>query len=187
MNEYQKFSDRFTQNQFEPYIKSSEIDSLTDSLAHTISEKYKGKELIVLGILKGSIVFLSDLIRKIEGVELYVDFLKLSALGRTESCDGTIVIDFDITLNVKDKAVLIVEEIIDTGRAVRFLMVRLAINQPLSMEVVTLFDKPYKRVINLVPDLIGKKVEDEFLVGHGLDLNEYGRNLKEVYFLKYPN
>ena len=86
-----------------------------------------------------------------------------------------------------DRNVIIVEEIIDTGRALLFLKQRLKLASPRSIEVITLFDKPYKRAVSVEADMIGKKIDDQFIVGYGLDLEDYGRNLQDVFYLKYPN
>lgn len=187
MDELCKFPDQITRDQFVPYMSSEDIEALTSSLAHTISQKYQNQELVIVSVLKGSLIFTADFVRKLTGVRVTFDFVKLSAVGRTGPNDGSIVIDHDVATNVRDRNVLIVEEIIDTGRALRFLVDRIKLGGPKSIEILTLFDKPYKRNVNLVPDYVGKKIEDGFLVGHGLDLQEFGRNLKDVYFLKYPN
>jgi hypoxanthine phosphoribosyltransferase len=186
-NEINKFPSNFVSDQFVPYIEASEIESITESLAHTISQKYKGQELIMIGILKGSTVFMSDLIRKIRNVKIYTDFVKVSAVGRSKESNGTIVISKDIGTNILDKNVLIVEEIIDTGRALHFLKNRLLQSEPRSIEIITLFDKPYKRAVPIKADFIGKQIDDQFIIGYGLDLEEYGRNFSDVYYLKYPN
>ena len=187
MSELSKFPDQVTRDQFVPYLNADDIDALTASLAHTICQKYLGKELAIISVLKGSLIFTADFVRKLHGVQVTFDFVKLSAIGRTPTDEGTIIIDHDVATNVKDKHVLIVEEIIDTGRALKFLVERIQLGRPKSIEILTLFDKPYKRSVSLKPDYVGKTIEDGFLVGYGLDLQEYGRNLKDVYFLKYPN
>ena len=82
---------------------------------------------------------------------------------------------------------VIVEEILDAGRALHFLTKRILLSSPRSLEIVTLFDKPYKRAAQVEAHMIGKKIEDQFVVGYGLDLEHYGRNFEDVYLLKYPN
>ena len=182
-----KFHSKFEETQFIKYINRDEIKGLVGSLGHTISKRYEGEELVLIGILKGSTVFMADLVREIKNVKLSIDFVALKAIGRTKESNGTIIIEKDISSNIKDKNVLIVEEIIDTGRALDFLKERLANSSPRSIEVITLFDKPYKRAVPINADFIGKKIDDQFIIGYGLDLEDYGRNFKDVYFLKYPN
>lgn len=186
-NELSKFPSNFVSDQFVPYIDSKEISNITDSLAHTISQKYKGEELVMIGVLKGSSIFLSDLIKKIRNVKIYVDFVKIGSVGRGKESNGTIVLKKDISTNILNKNVLIVEEIIDTGRALHFLKNRLYEAGPRSIEIITLFDKPYKRAVPIKANFIGKQIDDQFIIGHGLDLEEYGRNFKDIFYLKYPN
>lgn len=187
MAEQDKFHSSFVSSQFVSYIDRQEIKSITETLANTISQKYAGQELVVIGILKGCSIFMADLIREIKNVKIYVDFVKLKAIGRSKESHGTICITKDITTNIMDRNVLIAEEIIDTGRALYFLKKRLQLSAPRNIEIATLFDKPYKRAVPLHPEMIGKKIDDHFVVGYGLDLEEHGRNLEDLFYLKYPN
>lgn len=187
MSELNKFPSNFVSDQFVEYIDRKEIKSLTKSLAHTIEQKYEGQELVVIGMLKGSMLFMSELLKNIRGVNIYVDFVSLSAVGRTKENAGSITLSKDITTDIHGKNVLIVEQIIDTGRALQFFMEHLKINKPKSVEVVTLFDKPYKRAVPVNVDYIGKQIQDQFVVGHGLDLDQYGRNIEDIFYLQYPN
>lgn len=187
MSELNKFPSNFVSDQFVEYIDRKEIKSLTESLAHTISQKYEGQELVVIGMLKGSTLFMSELLKNIRNVKIYVDFVSLSAVGRTKENEGTITLTKDISTDIHGKNVLIVEQIIDTGRAVKFFMKHLKSNNPKRVEVVTLFDKPYKRAVPVNVDYIGKQIQDQFIVGHGLDLDQYGRNIEDIFYLQYPN
>jgi hypoxanthine phosphoribosyltransferase len=130
---------------------------------------------------------MADLVRSIKGVRVYVDFVKLHAMGRSKESAGTICLSKDLTTNLVDRNVLIVEEIIDTGRALNFLKKRIQQASPRSIGVVTLFDKPYKRAVPMTADLIGKKLDDAFVVGYGLDLEDFGRNFEDLFSLRYPN
>ncbi len=187
MSELLKFPSGFVSEQFVEYIDEKEVQTVVESLGHTISQKYKGQELVLVGLLKGSMVFMADLVRHIKNVKVYVDFMKVEAVGRTKESNGTIVITKDLGSDILNKNVLIVEEVIDTGRALNFVKDRLAQAGPSNIEVITLFDKPYKRAVPVKADYIGKQIEDQFIVGYGLDLDQYGRNFSEVYYLKYPN
>lgn len=187
MSELYKFPTTFVSEQFVPYIDKKEIDSITQALAKAINDRYQGEELVIIGVLKGSMIFISDLMKQLKNIKVYIDFVALDSVGRTKESGGTIVIKKDIKTNILDKNVLIVEEIIDTGRALHFLRERLLQSSPRSIEVLTLFDKPYKRVVPVNANYIGKKIEDKFVVGYGLDLEEYGRNIKDLFYLKYPN
>lgn len=185
--EKNKFPSSFVSGQFVSYIDAKEIKGIVETLGNALSQKYQGQELVLVGVLKGSMVFLADLIREIRGVKIYVDFVKMQAVGRSKENHGTITFSKDLTTNLMDRNVVIVEEIVDTGRALSFLKKRILLSSPRSLEVVTLFDKPYKRAVNIQPDLTGKKIDDHFIVGYGLDLEDYGRNFEELYYLKYPN
>jgi hypoxanthine phosphoribosyltransferase len=186
-DEKNKFPSSFVSSQFVKYVDSKEIKGIVEALGNNISQKYQGQDLVLIGVLKGSMVFLADLVREIRGVKVYVDFVKLQAVGRSKENHGTICISKDYTTNLMDRNVLIVEEIVDTGRALSFLKKRILLSSPKSLEVVTLFDKPYKRTVNVQPDMTGKKIDDQFIVGYGLDLEDYGRNFEQLYYLRYPN
>jgi len=187
MDEKNKFPSSFVSSQFVKYIDSKEIKGIVEALGNTLSQKYQDQDLVLIGVLKGSMVFLADLAREIKGVKVYIDFVKIQAVGRGKENHGTVIMTKDITTNLMDRNVVIVEEIVDTGRALSFLKKRIMLSSPRSLEVVTLFDKPYKRTVNLQPDMTGKRIEDQFVVGYGLDLEDYGRNFEQVYYLKYPN
>ena len=187
MDEKDKFHSSFASTQFIKYIDKREIHGVVEALGNNISQKYAGQELVLVGVLKGSCVFLADLIRHIRGVRVYVDFVKLQSVGRSKESAGTICLSKDLTTNLVDRNVLIVEEIIDTGRALNFLKKRIQQASPRSVGVVTLFDKPYKRAVPMTAEIIGKKIDDAFVVGYGLDLEDFGRNFEHLYSLKYPN
>lgn len=186
-DEKNKFPSTFVSSQFVKYIDAKEIKGIVEALGNNLSQKYAGQDLVLIGVLKGSMVFLADLAREIKGVKVYIDFVKLHAVGRSKENHGTITISKDITTNLMDRNVVIVEEIVDTGRALSFLKKRIQLSAPRSLEVVTLFDKPYKRTVNIQPDITGKKIDDQFIVGYGMDLEDFGRNFEQVYYLKYPN
>ncbi|MBY0516591.1 MAG: hypothetical protein K2P81_06780 [Bacteriovoracaceae bacterium] len=187
MHEKDKFPSSFASSQFVKYVDRKEIKTVVETLGHTISQQYAGQDLVLVGVLKGSMTFLADLARHIRGVRVYIDFVKLHAVGRSKESAGTICLSKDLTTNLVDRNVLIVEEIIDTGRALSFLKKRIQQASPRSVGVVTLFDKPYKRAVPMTAELIGKKLEDSFVVGYGLDLEDYGRNFEDLFSLKYPN
>lgn len=187
MNEKDKFPSSFASTQFTKYVDRNEIKTIVETLGHAISQKYAGQDLVLVGVLKGSMTFMADLVRSIQGVRVYVDFVKLQSVGRSKESAGTIILSKDLTTNLVDRNVLIVEEIIDTGRALSFLKKRLQLSSPRSIGVVTLFDKPYKRAVPVTAELIGKKLDDAFVVGYGLDLEDFGRNFEDLFSLRYPN
>jgi hypoxanthine phosphoribosyltransferase len=116
-----------------------------------------------------------------------VEFVRLSSYGKGRSSSGTVTLLKDIQTDIGGKHVLIVEEIIDSGRTLKFLFERLKSAGPASVEIVTLLDKASKRIAEVPVKYVGHPTSDQFLVGYGLDLEERCRNLKDIYFLKYPN
>ncbi len=187
MSEHFKYPNNFIEDQFVPYFKEEELKNLVKDLGRKISKKYKGQDLVIIGVLKGSLTFMADLCREIQGVEVVVDFVKIQSVGRSEQSDGTISLQKDVKTDLLNKNILIVEDIVDKGRALDFIIKRVNASQPKNVEVITLFDKPYMRKVKVPLDYIGQKIDLLFIVGYGMDLDDYGRNLKEVYYLKYPN
>lgn len=182
-----KLPNEFIDDQLETYMKESEIKEIVQGMANEISQKYDGKELVVVGVLNGSMIFMADLIRAIKNVHILPDFIKIQAVDRTKESHGTIRIVKDISLDVLNKPVLIVEDILDAGRALNFIVNRLVLSNPESIEVATLFNKAHNRLESTPLNYTGNEAEDIFLVGYGLDFDGYGRNLKDVHTIKYRN
>jgi hypoxanthine phosphoribosyltransferase len=171
---------------FTKYLSSHEIEGLVIRIAEKINADYKGKKVVLVGVLKGAFLFMADLARHLD-VDFEVEFVRLSSYGRALSSSGTVTILKDINADVRDKHVLIVEEIIDSGRTLKFLYERLKNSNPASVEIVSLLDKASKRVVDVPVKYVGQLVDDKFLVGYGLDLEEKCRNIPDIYYLKYPN
>lgn len=161
------------------FLTRADIDSLVGKLARQIESDYDGKDLVFICPLRGSVHFVADLMRKID-LPQQVDFVYVTAVER----GGAIKIVKDISVNIAGKHVLIVEEVIDTGRTLSFLRNRLFASAPASLKIVTLLDKPARREIPLKADYIGKTIDDRYVVGYGMDSEEFGRNYPEIYFLK---
>jgi hypoxanthine phosphoribosyltransferase len=171
---------------FTKYLSRHEIDAAVQSLANRLNTDYEGKQVVLVGVLKGAIVFMADLIRHLT-MDNEVEFVRLSSYGKARTSTGTVTILKDISADIRGKHVLIVEEIIDSGRTLKFLYERLKQSGPASVEIVTLLDKAAKRVVDVPVKYVGRSIDDQFLVGYGLDLEEHCRNLPDVYYLKYPN
>ena len=171
---------------FTQYLSHHEIEAAVQSIALQLNADYKDQEVILVGVLKGAILFMADLIRHLN-FNTDVEFVRLSSYGKARTSSGTVTILKDIQADIRNKHVLIVEEIIDSGRTLKFLYDRLKASGPASVEIVTLLDKISKRVIEVPVKYVGRTIEDQFLVGYGLDLEERSRNLPEIYYLKYPN
>lgn len=166
-------------NEMVPFLTREEIAELVDQLAKQIEYDYEGKEIVFICPLRGSIHFTADLMRKID-LPQQVDFVYVKAMEK----GGAIKIVKDISLNIAGKHVIIVEEIIDTGRTLSFLRNRLFASAPASLKIVTLLDKPARRELPIKGDYIGKTIDDRYVVGYGMDSEELGRNYPDIYHLK---
>ena len=158
-----------------PFIASSEIAEMITELAQQIEQDYEGEEIVLVCPLKGSVLFCADLCRKIE-LSQVVDFVHL-----TSPRGQSVRILKDISVDITDKHVLIVEEIIDAGRTLSFLKARLLASNPASVRIVALLDKPARRELPIKPDYVGRTIDDRFVIGYGLDSEEVGRNYKDIY------
>jgi len=171
---------------FTKFLSRHEIDSLIEKMAQELSKDYEGKDVVFISVLKGAFLFTADLIRHVT-FNPEVDFVRLTRHKQSHEKSGTIGIAKDISINLKDKHVLIVEQILDSGRALKFLYNRIKAAEPASVEVATLLDKKNKRVVDVPVKYVGKTIDDHFLVGYGLDLEERCRNFIDLYYLRYPN
>ena len=161
------------------FLTHDEIQELVVRLAKEIEMDYQGKEIIHICPLKGSCLFLADLTRNIR-LPQQVDFVQAGATERK----GAIRMMKDISVNIAGKHVLIVEEIIDTGRTLDFLKQRLLASAPASLKIVTLLDKPARRELSIKPDYVGMTIEDRYMVGYGMDSEELGRNYRDIFYFK---
>ena len=166
-------------------ITEEEIQARIRELGQLITEEYRGKDPIVVGVLKGVVVFYADMIRQIK-VPCQMDFMWISSYVGTESNESGMVVRRDLSQDIKGRHVLILEDIFDTGHSLDFTYKHLLSKEPASLKVCTLLDKPERRKpgITLKPDYVGFTVPNEFVVGYGLDFNEHYRNLPYVGVLK---
>jgi hypoxanthine phosphoribosyltransferase len=178
---------QFDERQFRSFLTEQEISDILDDLAVAINADYgMNDKILLVGVLKGAVVVTADLVRRLHS-DVDVDFVRCIAHGKSLASSGTISLLRDISVDVRNRHVIIVEEIIDSGRTLKFLYDRLKMAGPLSLKIATLLDKQSKRVVRINADFVGKVVDDQFLIGYGLDLEERCRNLPEIYALKYPN
>lgn len=167
-------------------LTEAELDAITTKIAEQIDNDYsdRGKKLLLLGILKGSVVFMSDLMKKIKR-PLEIDFMKVSSYGAGTETTGKINIILDLhRQDLTELDILIVEDIIDSGRTLSYLIDYLELNGARSVKACTLLDKPSRRQVEFVPSYIGAEIPDEFVVGYGLDFAEQYRTLPFVGVLK---
>lgn len=167
----------------EVMINRNEIAEAVERLGRQISEDYKDREIIVIGILKGASVFLADLIRKID-CPLIMDFMQVSSYYNSTVSSGNVQIRKDLDYDISGKDVLIVEDIIDSGVTMQCLKRELFARNPKSIKVCAAFDKPSRRKVEFTADYIGIEVPDEFIVGYGLDYAGKYRNLPDVCVLE---
>ncbi len=160
-------------------IKEDEIAARVEEMAKQISEDYKGRELIVLGILKGCFVFISDLVRKLD-CDVQVYFMEISSYSMGTVSKGTITIKKDLDVDIKGKDVLIAEDIIDSGNTLSQLTEILKEREPASVKVCTLLSKPSRRQVEFEADYTGFVIEDKFIIGYGLDCGERFRQLPYI-------
>ncbi len=164
-------------------ISEEEIANKVRELGAQISKDYAGKTPIVVSVLKGSVVFVSDLIRAME-VDLQIDFMVVSSFAGGTVSTGAVKIMKDIDNVIEDRDVLIVEDILDSGITLEYITEIFKGRGPKSIKIATLLDKPARRKSNIVPDYVGFVVPDEFVIGYGLDYAEKYRNLPYIGVLK---
>ena len=163
-------------------VSEKEIDKITDRIAKQIDEDYSGadKRLVMVCILKGSLMFMSDLMKKVT-VPVEIDCMKVSSYGAGTVTSGTINIRLDLTRpDLNECDLLLVEDIIDSGNTLSYLVKYLKLKGAKSVRTCTLLDKPSRRKVDFVPDYSGKEIPDEFVIGYGLDYAEKYRALPYV-------
>lgn len=153
------------------------------ALARQISRDFSGREIFMVGVLKGAFIFMADLVRKLK-VPVKLDFVRLASYGSGTCSSGKVRFTKDLEVSLKGKDVLIVDDIIDTGATLHYLYRCLKARRPRSLAVVTLLDKPSRRKVSFEADYIGFKISDHFVVGYGLDCAEEHRNLRGIYIVK---
>lgn len=164
-------------------ITQNQIQDKVKELAKVITRDYRGKDLVVVGVLKGAVIFMGDLVKNIK-VPLMLDFMAVSSYGNTTETSGVVRILKDLDNNIENMDVLVVEDIIDTGLTLGYLIENLKSRGANSIKVCTLLDKPYRRKTDVKVEYKGFEIEDEFVVGYGLDFAEKFRNLPEICVLK---
>ena len=165
-------------------ITEEALQARIRELGEVLTREYAGKDPVIVGVLKGVVVFYADMVRQIK-VPCQMDFMWISSYQGTAST-GEMVVKRDVTVDIKDRHVLILEDIYDTGSSLDFTYRHLLSKQPASLKICTLLDKPERRKpgITLKPDYVGFTVPNAFVVGYGLDYNEHYRNLPYVGVLK---
>ena len=164
-------------------VSEKQLEKIVNTLAKQIEKDYNDKEFMMIGLLKGSVAFMADLMKKIR-LDFSIDFMVASSYGSGTESSGKIKIISDVTIPVKDKDILIVEDIVDSGNTLNFICNYLVTKGAKRVRVATLGDKPARRKVPFTPDYIGTEIPDEFIVGYGLDYDEKYRNLPYIGVLK---
>ena len=159
-----------------------QIQRRVRELAQRISQDYRGKEILFICILKGAFVFLSDLMRHVD-VPVQVDFVGVSSYGSETVSSGNIRVTKEGTIPIEGRDVIVVEDIIDSGRTLKFLADELRSKGPQSLRVCCLLDKKSRREVEFEAEYVGFNIEDLFVVGYGLDVNEQFRNLPGIHYV----
>lgn len=166
-------------------IDENTLNKRISEIADEISNQYKGEEIILIGVLKGAVYFAVDLSKKIKDVSVIMDFVKVSSYGiGARETSGIIDFKLDISQNIENKNVIIVEDIIDSGTTLKFLYEYLKSKNPKSLEICVLLDKPERRVHQIEVDYTGFEIENKFVVGFGLDADEKYRNLTYIGYIE---
>ena len=163
-------------------ISEEKINNRLDELANQIMDEYKGKDIFFLCILKGSIFFTVELAKRIKN-NIQFEFVEVSSYENNEST-GKVKLNKDITQSIEGKEVIIIEDIVDTGRTLAFLKELLLEKKPASLKICSLLDKPSRRIANVKADYVGFAIEDKFVVGYGLDDEQNLRNLNYIGYIE---
>jgi hypoxanthine phosphoribosyltransferase len=165
-----------------PLITPDKITETVSHLAQTIDQDYQGQSLVVVGVLKGSFMFLADLIRQMQTPIQRIEFMRLASYGAGTVSSGTVEVSLAPTADsIREKPVLLVEDIVDTGRSTTTALELLGAMQPASLKLCALLDKPARRERPVAIDYLGMTIPDRFIVGYGIDWNEQYRQLPGIF------
>jgi hypoxanthine phosphoribosyltransferase len=178
-----RIPDEYRHNIEDVLIPAADIAAKLDELAAQIDRDYAGRELLLVGVLKGAIFVVSDLHRRL-GVPAAVDFMAVSSYGSATTSSGVVRILKDLDTQIEGRDVLVVEDIVDSGLTLDYLLKNLRSRRPASVEVLSLLTKPSRREVDLPIRYVGFEVPDVFVVGYGLDFGEHYRGLSDIVTLK---
>lgn len=168
----------------EVLLSEEEVDRRINEIGKQISKDYAGKEVHLICVLKGGSFFLCELAKRID-VPVSLDFMSVSSYGKDTKSSGVVKIVKDLDESIKGKNVLVIEDIVDSGRTLSYLLELLKDRDPASLRLCTLLDKPERRVVDVKVDYTGFQVPDEFVVGYGLDYDQLYRNLPYIGVVKF--
>ncbi len=160
-------------------ISATEVESKIQEMADTISREYEGKTVHIIGVLKGSVFFMCELAKRLT-IPVTMDFMSVSSYGDGTKSSGIVKLVKDLDETIEGREVVLIEDIMDSGRTLSYLVKLLKERKPASFKVVTLLDKPDRRVVEIEPDMTGFVIPDRFVVGYGLDCAQKYRNLPYI-------
>ena len=164
-------------------VHREQIRDMVHRVAEQINRDYDGQELVVVGVLRGAMVFLADLVRELT-MPLKLDFIIVSSYGVETTSSGVVLMVKDIDFDIAGKNVLIVEDLIDTGLTLNYLKKLFLTRNPASLKISAAFNKPSRRKVEIDADYAGINLEDKFIVGYGLDYSHFFRNLPDVHVMR---
>lgn len=164
-------------------FSKEEINNKIEKLANEINRTYQGKEVLIIGILKGAFIFMADLVRKLD-LKTEIDFVELSSYGPKKESSGEVKMVKGLNTEIRNKDLLIVEDIIDTGTTMAYFLDYLKEKDPKSIKLCALTDKPARRKVEISIDFLGFTVPNKFIVGYGIDYHQNYRNLSEIYYVE---
>lgn len=165
-------------------IDEQTIYKRLDEIAEQIEKDYENEEIIFVGILRGAFPFLWELSKRIQKNKITFEFMQISSYGNSFESSGNIEVKKDVSCDISNKNVLIIEDIIDSGNTLDFLIKYLSEKNPKSLKIATLLSKPSRRIVDVPVDYIGFSIEDKFVLGFGLDLEQRYRNLPYIAYVK---
>lgn len=168
------------------YLSEKEVDDKIAEIGAKISADYAGKQIHLVSVLKGGVFFTCELAKRIT-VPVSLDFMSVSSYGADTKSSGVVKIVKDLDESIKDKDVIVVEDIVDSGRTLSYLLEMLKDRGPKSLRLCTLLDKPDRRVVDVNVDYTGFQIPDEFVVGYGLDYDQRYRNLPYIGIIEFDN
>lgn len=164
-------------------LSEEQILEKVAELGGRISRDYRGKSILMVGILKGAVIFLSDLVRHVT-IPVEIDFMAVSSYGKASESSGVVRIIKDLDRSIEGVHVIVVEDIVDSGLTLKYLLENLTTRRPASLRICTLLDKPTRRKTDVLPNYNGFSIPDAFVVGYGLDYAEKYRNMRYIGILK---
>ena len=168
---------------FSVLITEMQIQQRLREMGEQIAADFKGQKPILIGVLNGGFIFLADLIRYIN-IDLEIDFIRISSYGNERQSTGHVKVLKPLSADIANRNVIVAEDIVDSGLSVRFLKNMMSAFNPVKLKFVTLLHKPEKTITDVHLDYVGFEIEDKYVVGYGLDDNQFKRNLRDIYVIE---